>query len=453
MLLGRKTELKLLQDVYNSEKSSALVVYGRYGIGKTALASESISGKPAFYYCARELSEREQTLKLCEELGFNFEENLSFSVYRALKNRIEANEEAKTIIVFDEFQYIIKYGDTFKSALLSILSDEVLSGRVMFLFLSSSVNWVENTMVSDMGVLARALSGITKLSEFSFMETAERFPSMSIENTIYAWAVFGGVPGLLDYWNPKKDLRENITELFLDKRAPLYKEAENFLKTELRELPAYNAILASMAGGLCKLNDIYARTGFSRAKISVYIKNLIELDVVEKVFSYETGEHENVKKGMYTIKDSLLKFWYRYVFPNISLIEQGRGQEVYFERVLVSFEEFMRERFAGICLEFMKLSSEMNKLEHNYDNWGSWHGKTGDIDIVAGNDDGDKLAGFCTFSDMPVTKEELDHFTELLRLAGIENAETYIFAKSGFNIELKCEAEKYNIKLINMDEF
>ncbi len=453
MLLGRKTELKLLQDVYNSEKSSALVVYGRYGIGKTALASEFISGKPAFYYCARELSEREQTLKLCEELGFIFEENLSFSVYRALKNRIEANEEAKTIIVFDEFQYIIKYGDTFKSALLSILSDEVLSGRVMFLFLSSSVNWVENTMVSDMGVLARALSGITKLSEFSFMETAERFPSMSIENTIYAWAVFGGVPGLLDYWNPKKDLRENITELFLDKRAPLYKEAENFLKTELRELPAYNAILASMAGGLCKLNDIYARTGFSRAKISVYIKNLIELDVVEKVFSYETGEHENVKKGMYTIKDSLLKFWYRYVFPNVSLIEQGRGQEVYFERVLVSFEEFMRERFAGICLEFMKLSSEMNKLEHNYDNWGSWHGKTGDIDIVAGNDDGDKLAGFCTFSDMPVTKEELDHFTELLRLAGIENAETYIFAKSGFNIELKCEAEKYNIKLINMDEF
>ncbi len=453
MLLGRKTELKLLQDAYNSGKSCALVMYGRYGIGKTALASEFISGKPAFYYCARELSAREQSLKLCEELGSDCDENLSFSVFRALKSRIDVNEEAKTVIVFDEFQFLIKCGDTFRSALLSLLGDEALSGRVMFLFLSSSVNWVENSMVTDMGVLARILSGITKLSEFSFMETVERFPTMSMENTIYAWAVFGGVPGLLDYWNPKKDLRENITEMFLDKRAPLYREGENFLKTELRELPAYNAILASMAGGMSKLNDIFSRTGFSRAKISVYIKNLIELDVVEKVFSFETGEHENVKKGMYTIKDSFLKFWYRYVFPNVSLIEQGRGQEVYFERVLVNFDEFMKERFSYICLEYMKLLSDMDKLEHKFDNWGSWHGKAGDIDIVAGNEDGDALVGFCTFSDMPVTKEELEDFIGLMEQAGIKNAETYVFAKSGFNNELKIEAEKYNIKLINMDEF
>lgn len=452
MFLGRKEELNSLQKAYESNANACYVLYGRYGIGKTALTEAFTKGKPSVYYCAREISEREQTLEFCRERKTQFLDDLSFSIYRSIKGCIE-NSEEKTVVVIDEFQYIIKYGDTFKNALLMLMGEEGLSDRVMFLLLSSSVNWVENSMVSELGMLARSLTGIIKLKELSFLETAERFRNMDIENTIYVWAVFGGVPGLLDYWDEKKDLRENITGLFLEKRGSLYREGENFLKTELRELSAYNAILSAMAQGLVKLNDIYVRTGFSRAKISVYLKNLIELDVVEKIFSYETGEHENVKKGMYTIKDGLLRFWYRYVFPNMSLIEQGRSDEVYFTKLLATFDEFMRERFASICLEYMKLSSELGRLNHSYDNWGSWHGKTGNVDIVAGNDFGDKLAGFCTFSDKPLTLTDLDEFMKQLELAGIYGAETYIFAKSGFNNELKNEAEKYNIKLVNMDDF
>lgn len=452
MLLGRKAELNSLQTAYENTKNSCVVLYGRVGIGKTSLAQTFTENKPSVYYCARELSEREQTLELCEELNATPSDDLAFSVYQSIKKQIDKYDEEKVVIVIDEFQYVIKYGDTFKMALISLLGDESLDNRVMFLLLSSSVNWVENDMVSDIGSLSKVLSGIIKLKELSFIETVERFPNMSIENTIYTWAVFGGVPGLLEYWDEKKELRENIETLFLDKHAPLYKEAQSFLKTELRELPAYNAILATMAQGNAKLNDIYARTMFSRAKISVYLKNLIEIDVVEKVFSYETGEHENVRKGVYGIKDNLLRFWYRYVFPNMSLIEQGKGREVYFKKVLTTFDEFMKERFSGICLEYMKLSSDMGKLDHTYDIWGSWHGKAGEVDIVGGNENGDRLAGFCTFSDKMLNKNDLEYFLHLLDLSGLKDAETYIFAKSGFNIELKSEAEKYNIRLINMDE-
>ena len=53
------------------------------------------------------------------------------------------------------------------------------------------------------------------------------------------------------------------------------------------------------------------------------IYTLIELDVVEKVFSFDASEsanlvHANVQKGLYRIKDNYLRFWYRYVFPNLS---------------------------------------------------------------------------------------------------------------------------------------
>lgn len=453
MFIGRKAELEQLNEVFESASGSAVVLYGRYGIGKTALSLYFAREHKHFYYCARELSEREQAMELIEELGGTLSgEDIAFEVFKAVKAFIEKSEEDKLIIIFDEFQYMIKYGDAFNIALTSLLGDESLSGRIMLLLLSSSVNWVENSMVADLGAFARKLSGIIKLKELSFVETVDLFPGMSTESVIYTWAIFGGVPGMLTCWDQKKDLHENICSLFLSPTAPLFAEAPRLLKAELRELPAYNAILTTMAQGNYKLNDIYERTAFSRAKISVYIKNLIELDVVEKVFSMETGDHENVKKGMYSIKDGFLRFWYRYVFRNLSLIEQNKGEQVYFEKILTTFDDFMRERFAEICLEYMKLMSELGKLSAKYETWGKWHGKTGDIDIVANDGEGHMLAGFCDFSDNSVDDTNLSEYRKLLKLAGVEKCEMFIFAKSGFSLGLKSEAEKDNIRLINMDE-
>ena len=108
------------------------------------------------------------------------------------------------------------------------------------------------------------------------MEIGSWFNHMSIEDCIAVNAVIGGVPKYLKLWDERKSVAYNIKQLFLVENAPLYAEAEAVLKLELRELAAYNAILAAMASGKNKLNDIYERTAFSRAKISVYLKNLIK---------------------------------------------------------------------------------------------------------------------------------------------------------------------------------
>lgn len=76
----------------------------------------------------------------------------------------------------------------------------------------------------------------------------------------------------------------------------MFHEAENYISIELRELSVYNTILAALASGNNKLNDLFLKTGFSRAKISVYMKNLMAFDVVEKVVSFDTGGWENTKR-------------------------------------------------------------------------------------------------------------------------------------------------------------
>ena len=39
MFVGRTQELKQLEDAYRQERNAAVVLYGRYGIGKTELAA------------------------------------------------------------------------------------------------------------------------------------------------------------------------------------------------------------------------------------------------------------------------------------------------------------------------------------------------------------------------------------------------------------------------------
>ena len=460
MFIGRTQELKQLEDVYRLGKNTAVVLYGRYGVGKTELARLFAKDKPGVFYVARELSEQEQAYAFGREMGASPEDGVPgfYTSLRAAMNR-KKREGQKFVVIIDEFHYLLKTGHEFLSAFIQMMNEEM---PCMFLLLSSSVNWVENSMVEEMAFAAKSLSGIMKLREFSFVDVVNRFPNMSVERTIYANAVLGGVPEYLDYWNEKGTIKENIHRIFLQKNSPLLFAAENFLKKELRELGAYNAILATMAAGKYKLNDIFARTGFSRAKISVYIKNLIELDVVEKVFSFDTTEHAalvhaNVQKGLYRIKDRYLAFWYRYVFPNLSVILDGRGDELYEREILPDMTNYMKECFGDVCSEYLKLMSQYGRLKARYSNWGTWYGKTGSIDIVAGDEKGNILAGFCKFDNYLMSRKDFNEYQELLELALIKPTEMYLFSKAGFSEELrKMTAELSTngtkIVLVGLDE-
>lgn len=458
MFIGRTQELKQLEEAYRMERSNAVVLYGRSGIGKTELARLFSSDKPSVFYVAKELSEQEQCFSVAEELDFATTEKLPVSqeaptLYDTLKAAIQkrVTPGKKILLVFDEFHLMVKTGRSFLEAFIQLMNEEE-ENRYLFLLVSSSVNWVENNMVTDLSMGARYLSGIIKLKEFTFVEMVNRFPNMPVEHAIYANAVLGGVPRYLQHWKEKASLKENIKQLMLMPNSPLLYEAEHFLKSELRELGAYNAILATLASGKYKLNDIYIRTGFSRAKISVYIKNLIELDVVEKIFSYDAAEHANVQKGLYRIKDKYLCFWYRYVFPNLSSILTGQDEQIYEQKILPTMDAYMRECFGGVCTEYLKLMSQYGRLQHSYTTWGNWYGKNGLIDIIAGDDSGNILAGFCRFDNQRVTKADYNSFLELLASAMLTPQETYIFAKAGFDAELETIAGEQNLKLIRLED-
>ena len=445
MFIGRTQELERLNGLYASERSGIMVLYGRSGIGKTALVRRFLQGKTAAYYAARRVTTEEQLL--CMKREWKTEEATDF--YEALTSFYDAKYDGgKLVLVFDEFRNLVEDSQEFLSAFLRFYAEHHGDGSLLVVFLSSSISWVENEMTAVLGSATRLLNGFIKLKEFSFMELAGYHKGSSVRDNIYTEAVLGGVPGYLRLWREKDSFKENVMRLFLSEDAPFYGEAEHYLKRELRELSAYNTILAALAEGKYKLNDIYAQTGFSRAKISVYLKNLTEMDCTEKLFSFDTEDPRSVQKGLYRIREPFLRFWYRFIYPNLSEIAQGNGEQVYEKEIAPYLYAYVKEAFCDVCGEYLQVMNRYNQLKEHYGAFGGWYGKVGKIDVVAKAEDGAYLAGFCDCGEGKTELSVLEQYQSILDSAGIKPGEWYCFSMEGFTEECNEAAKTAGIRLV-----
>lgn len=331
--IGREAELRYLEQCYEKNENQIVVVYGQKGVGKTALLKTFSGNKLSSYYYARSCCDREQRIQWMRELhAFNDNEIWQYNQIFQLKLRDCGPETKihKKILILDEFHYLVKGSPDFFNS----LCDFVHSSKepVMVLLCSSAAGWIENSMIAKIGSDAAFISGFLKLREISASRLRELYPSFSDDDFIQLYAVLGGIPGLWKRLDASQNARQNLINHVINKYSGIYSEMSNCLLEELREPAVYNTILGVIASGENKLNGIYQHTGFSRAKISVYLKNLMEIDLIEKYGA-----------GLYRINRSSCKFYFTYLYPNLSLMEEKSPEQFYREIIEDSFVSFVRE--------------------------------------------------------------------------------------------------------------
>ena len=179
------------------------------------------------------------------------------------------------------------------------------------------------------------------------------FSYYSTKECLEVYAVLGGFPGLWVKFDDKKSVMDNLIDKFISEDSVLLREALFYVENELRETSVYFTILESLASGRQKLNDLYLHTDFSRAKISVYIKNLMELELVEKVFSYDTDGKSNTQKGIYRIQNPLVNFYFYFIYPNLSNLELMLADEFYDCYITPKFRFFVEPSMKKMCLELI----------------------------------------------------------------------------------------------------
>lgn len=334
--VGREAELNYLTQHYENKTSQILVVYGQKGVGKTTLLRRFVQNKDSAYYIGRACSDREQRYQWAKELSDSQTgaEEEHFPEYEEILDKMTGTlpENAQKVIILDEFHHLVKGNPLFFHALLQYVQKK--KGTLLVILCSSASGWVENNMVAKLGSDAATISGFLKVKEFSLNQMQELFPAWGKDDCIQLYAVLGGVPGLWKRLDEALSARDNMIKNIINPYSAVHGEMTCCLLEDLRETAVYNTILSTMAGGNYKLNDIYHQTEFSRAKISVYLKNLMEIDMVEKVGA-----------GTYRISRPYIRFYFRFIYSEQSLLEELTPEQFFVELVEDAFPGFVREAY------------------------------------------------------------------------------------------------------------
>ena len=279
------------------------------------------------------------------------------------------------------------------------------------------------------------------------------FGNMSYKDAVLTYSVLGGQTMLWRYFDGSLSFKENICKNLLSPGAYLYEEALRLTEYSLRETAVYHTLLAEMAKGINKLNDLYHVTGFSRAKISVYLKTLIHHDFVYKAYSFGNAGRENVMKGVYKIADPLIDFYFRFVFPNMSNLQRMPADKFYDMFISGGIQKYANEYFKSVCREYVFRQEEKGLLPFEISEEGEWIGKEGDIDIIVQSDTGDTATGFCAWQRV-ITHEDLQKLEYCAKKAKLDADLIYLFSTSGFDDWLLDAALKpgSKLRLIGIDE-
>ncbi len=451
----KEQELGILDGYYNNGKNQIVILYGHIKTGSETVLNTFANDKNYVYYCACSGSERLQQYIWAKDIkteGIELDEIPDYTdIFKAYEEK--AVSDNKPLVVFiDHFEEIIKNSPDFLEKISKVVYSDK-HPQIMVVLIGYNSAWIENNMVEKIGKQASYISGFLKLKPYSFQEMRRRYIKMSDKDVIRTYAVFGGKANLWEYFDPEKTFKENVCEKFLDVRnSVLLRMTNSTLQENLRETAVYNTILFGLANGKNKLNDIHHATNFSRAKIMVYLKSLIELGLVEKVYSFATTGHENVQKGVYRIIDPLAEFFYRFLYQNLSRIVKLQPEDFYDQYIDKNLDEFVENSFKLVCREYIVKLSQYGKLPFEIEEEGEWVGKFGTINIIAQSETGDTLVALTSWKKK-LDIDAIDFLRNCSKRARVNPDYYYLFSAEGFDDALvKMAEETPQIKLVGLDD-
>ena len=478
MFIGRDSELKFLNDKYEENGGQLIVLYGRRRVGKTETLREFCKGKPHIFFSCTQTIDRVQlrnysNCMLKEDIpakNYISEFDDWEKAFRAVLDLPYG--EAKKLLVIDEFPYMCKSNKSIPSILQNLWDAELKDSNVMIILCGSAMSFIEKDLLAEKNPLYGRATGIYKMKEMGFYDAAKFFPHYSARDKVLAYAVLGGIPHYLRQWNPEISVGENIKRNILTKGCILYSEVEFLLHQELRETPVYNSIIEAVALGNTKLNDISQKSLVEDApKTSVYLKNLIELGIVEREFSVDAKMKEQAysNRGIYRLTDNFFRFWYAFGFANFSQLEDGDADGVYQYVIEPALHEFAAFAFEDVCREFIRQKQKKNELPFRYSKMGRWTGKRTvrdekaagglrtaetEVDILCiGRGAKEYLVGECKFKNSPFSYSEyLDLQAKLLPLKDKTRFWYALFSESGFDEKIIAEANDRKTQLYSLEQ-
>jgi AAA+ ATPase superfamily predicted ATPase len=408
-IVDRKQEIEELRALAQRAPSLGLL-YGRRRVGKTFLLDHAWADMRHFYFLAADTTSEMNRAELIRELsewsGNDYVEADFPSWRNVFRLLAQLAESGPLVVVLDEFQYLMGQTDDIVSQLVAIW-DRELRGRPLTLVLcGSEVATMAGLEAGDSPLYGRP-NWSARLRPFDYLDTRAMVPNRSPREAAYIYGVFGGTPRFLVTIAKEDELAERVIETVLSPRGEVHLQLERLIEQEkgIREPREYRAVLSAVADGNTETDRIAAAAGLSdRTHVVIRALGVLEsLELIWRERNFDAAERTPWKNR---IADHAVRFWYRFVHKNRSLLETGEARRVWRQRVEPYLDDYMGKVFERMCREAFLRHHDRWGLGGALE-WARWEGQDRsrrpiEIDLISRLDDGRLLTGEIKWSSRPI---------------------------------------------------
>ncbi|WP_028242811.1 ATP-binding protein [Pseudobutyrivibrio ruminis] len=473
MFKGRSEELGKLNKFYEGDNAEVAIISGQIGIGKTSLLREFYVGKEGLFFEAYETTSKHQFELISHIMG----SETILDAEGFCKEITKRATETKQLIIIDQYPHIVKADPDFDKMLHTCITGEWKDLPVKLVLCSDAFMLVDKYIKGKKAIWRDTISLDLELKPLGFYDSCQFFADSSPKEAAYLYGITGGIPYNLSRVaallgvdgftelnihpiESEDKIKEVTKRLFLDKEARLGLNPEIVMATELRELAYYNYMLATLAKGLNRVNQISAEIEKPKDVVVPYLNSLMAIGVCTK--DTAITEITNRKKTRYSIVNLSTLFWYKVVVPNYDEYILGNADAIW-EKAQAVMDEYMKDVFIKICAEYLRDRSDKNMLPFTIEEIGNWWvnddeaGTTDGFDLVSlGTCEGKPATIFaqCYYIDEPIEVAQLKSLIEKTKQLHRQGDAFYlVFSNVGFHENaITISSAIKNIMLITLDE-
>jgi len=378
--------IKNLQDLnhsYHNKFSSLHFIYGSSKSGKTTFIKNFVIKKDYLYLACSNTSKHIQISTFAKIISNKFKQKYISSYFNEFSDILNLlNKQVfknKFLIIFDDFHNLLKIDKKELDKFL-LFWETTLKNKNIQVIITSAIKF-DNKKYKKLSLFDK--SSFT-LEDIPF-ENIKKKKIVSNIDKLHMYSFFGSSDNLLNYYNPKEEFIKNVYKISLIPSSPFFSYGFDYLKINISDISTYNSILYAIAKNNHKISQISSFINIQAAHLSRYIQKLIDLMIISRQLPVNDN-FKNSKNGRYYINDNYLKFWYCYIFENISFLQMKKHTSVIKQIDKTYIKNILEPTYKKYILNLIKEDTK-KYLGYSALKIAPWWDNNTSIDLVAYDED------------------------------------------------------------------
>lgn len=358
LITGRQEEIKILEELLQSNQPELVAIIGRRRVGKTFLVKQTYQNHLNFILTGIQHATKSEQLQnftfamLNHFPDFEMEKKATswldafFQLSKALE---ELNLTEKMVVFLDELPWLGSKRSGFIKGLSWFWNSWAVNQNIVLIICGSAASWMIDKVINDKGGLHNRVTNLISLYPFTLGETQTFLRSKNVHLNQYQitqlYMTMGGIPMYLNQVKPGLSAIQNIQAICFQRNGYLRKEFDRLFASLFDNPENHIEVIRALAlkrMGMTR-KEIITKTNFNNGGgLTKVLSELNESGFIEPYNGYGKKKRQN----LYRLTDPYSLFYLTFIEP------LGVNAKTDFTKLsdLPNYKSWSGYAFENVCL-------------------------------------------------------------------------------------------------------